>query len=80
MWDNPKFVWDGFHVGQFVTIVVNIEADWENIKALYACIRTTSAQIDVSAREPTLLHLLGMDLTFSLCRRWLYTPRIRINS
>jgi hypothetical protein len=46
LWDNPKFVQARFHVGQFVTA---IEADRENIEALYARLKTTSAQIDVIA-------------------------------
>jgi hypothetical protein len=80
LWDNPEFIQAEFHNGQSVTVVVDTEADRENIKALYASLTTTSAQIDVSAQQPTLLHLLGMDMTFSLCKRWLNTLRIRINS
>jgi hypothetical protein len=69
LWDNPEFVYARFHIGRFVIAAVDTEADQENIKAHYASLETTSAQIDVSARQPTLLHLFGMDLTLSLHRR-----------
>jgi hypothetical protein len=46
LWDNPKFVQARFHVGRFVTAT---EADRENIEALYTSLKTTSAQIDLSA-------------------------------
>jgi hypothetical protein len=49
LWDNPKFIQDGFHIGQFITVVVDTEANRENVKALYSSLKTTSAQIDVSA-------------------------------
>jgi hypothetical protein len=49
-------------------VVVDNEANQENIKALYSSLQTTSAQIDVSARQPALLHVLGMDLILSLCK------------
>jgi hypothetical protein len=61
-------------------MVVDTEADQENIKVLYSSLKTTSAQIDVSARQPTFLYLLGIDLILSLCKHWLNTLRIRINS
>jgi hypothetical protein len=80
LWDNPEFVRAGFHADRFVTTVVDTEADQENIMELYTSLRTTSTQSDVSAQQPALPHLLGMDLTFSLCRRWLNTLRVRINS
>jgi hypothetical protein len=44
-----KFIQAGFHVEQFVTIAVDIEANRENIKVLYASLKSTSAQIEVSA-------------------------------
>jgi hypothetical protein len=47
-------------------VAMDTKADQENIKALYFCLQTTTAQIDLSARQPTLLHLLGMDLIPSL--------------
>jgi hypothetical protein len=80
IWDNPDFIQAGFHIRRFVTMAVDTEADRENIKALYSNLKTTLAQIDVSARQPTLLHLLSMDLILSLRRRWLNTLKIRINS
>jgi hypothetical protein len=80
LWDNLDFIHAGFYIGRLVTTAVGIEADRENIKALYSSMQTTSAQIDVSHRQPTLLHLPGMDLIPSLCRPWLNTLRIRINS
>jgi hypothetical protein len=60
----------GFHVGRFVTAVIDTEADRENIKALYSSLKTISDQIDVSARQLTLLHSPDMDLTLSLRRHW----------
>jgi hypothetical protein len=47
LWDNPYFIWVGFHIGWFITVSVNTEAEWENIKALYARLETTSVQINV---------------------------------
>jgi hypothetical protein len=58
---------------------VDTEADRANIEALYSSVKTTSAQIDVSARQPALLYLLGMDLTLSLCRRWLSILKTNIS-
>jgi hypothetical protein len=49
LWDNPKFVQAIFHVGQFVTAAVDTEVDWKNIEAIYASLKTTLAQIDISA-------------------------------
>jgi hypothetical protein len=49
LWDNPGFIQAGFHLGWFITVAVDTEADRENIKALYSSLKTTSAQIDVSA-------------------------------
>jgi hypothetical protein len=80
LWDNPEFVQAEFHIDRFITAVVDAEADQENIEGLYASLKTTLAQIDVSAQQPTLLHLLGMDLTFSLHRHWLNILGIWINS
>jgi hypothetical protein len=67
---HPEFIQARFHVGWFITAAVDIEAEWENIKALYPSLKTTSDQIDVSAQQLTLLHLLDVDLTLSLHRRW----------
>jgi hypothetical protein len=49
LWDNPEFIQAGFHLGWFVTVAVDTEADRENVKVLYSSLKTTSAQIDVSA-------------------------------
>jgi hypothetical protein len=49
LWDNPEFIQDGFHIGRFVTVVVDTEADQENVKKLYSSLKTIVAQIDVSA-------------------------------
>jgi hypothetical protein len=49
LWDNPEFIQSRFQIGWFVTAAVDTEADRENIKALYFSLKTTSAQIDVSA-------------------------------
>jgi hypothetical protein len=43
LWDNPEFNQAGFHIGRFITAVVDTEADWENIKALYSDLEFTSA-------------------------------------
>jgi hypothetical protein len=61
----------GFHIGWFVMATVDTKASQKNIEVLYSCLKTTSAKIDVSARQPALLHLLGKDLILSLCRHWL---------
>jgi hypothetical protein len=66
LWDNPEFIQARFHIRQFVTTVIDTEDDRENVKALYSSLKTTSAQIDVIAYQPSLLHLLSMYLTFSL--------------
>jgi hypothetical protein len=49
LWDNPEFIYAGFHVGQFVMAAIDNEADQENKKVLYDSLKSTSAQIDVSA-------------------------------
>jgi hypothetical protein len=48
LWDNPEFIRAGFHIERFIMAAVDIEAGRENIKALYANLKSTSAQIDVS--------------------------------
>jgi hypothetical protein len=52
LWDIPKFIHAGFHIGRFDTVVVDIEVDLENIKVLYSSLKSTSTQIDVSALKP----------------------------
>jgi hypothetical protein len=47
--DNLEFIQVGFHIRWFVTTAIDTEADRENIKALYTILKSTSAQIDVSA-------------------------------
>jgi hypothetical protein len=47
MWDNPDFIQAGFHIDWFVTASVSTKVEWENIKALYSSLETTSAQINV---------------------------------
>jgi hypothetical protein len=49
MWDNPRFIQAGFHLEQFVTMVVDTEAVLENVNALYSSLKRTSAQINVSS-------------------------------
>jgi hypothetical protein len=49
LWDNPDFIQVRFHIDRYVTASVNSEAEWENIKALYSSLKTTSAQINASA-------------------------------
>jgi hypothetical protein len=52
LWDNPEFIQARFHIERFITAVVDTEADRENIKALSSCLKSTLAQIDVSALKP----------------------------
>jgi hypothetical protein len=47
--DNLEFIQVRFHIRQFVTTAIDTEADRENIKVLYTILKSTSAQIDVSA-------------------------------
>jgi hypothetical protein len=62
LWDNLDFIQAGFHISRFITTAVDTVADRENIEALYSSLKTTSTQINVSARQTALLHLLVMDL------------------
>jgi hypothetical protein len=48
LFDNPKFIQAGFHIGWFVTVVVDTEADQTNTKALYSALETASTHLDVS--------------------------------
>jgi hypothetical protein len=43
------FIQAGFHLEQFVTMVVDTEAVLENVNALYSSLKRTSAQINVSS-------------------------------
>jgi hypothetical protein len=52
LWDNPEFIQTGFHIGQFIMAAVDTKADRENINALYSHLKSTSAQIDISALKP----------------------------
>jgi hypothetical protein len=47
LWDNPDFIQAGFYISRFITVSVNTEAEQENIKAIYASLETTLAQINV---------------------------------
>jgi hypothetical protein len=47
LWDNPNFIEAEFHIGRFVTAVVDSETERENIKALFSSLETTSTQIKV---------------------------------
>jgi hypothetical protein len=51
LWDNPEFIQVRFHIGRFITIVIDTEADQENIVALYSDLDSTSAQVDISTLE-----------------------------
>jgi hypothetical protein len=79
LWDNPEFIQARFHIEWFITTAIDTEADRDNIKALYSCLKSTLAQIDVSALKNPLLHLLGMDLTPSLRRSWKNILKTRIS-
>jgi hypothetical protein len=49
LWDNLEFIQASFHIRRFVTAAIDTEADQENIKAFYVSLKSTSAQINVSA-------------------------------
>jgi hypothetical protein len=80
LWDNSDIMHARFHVGRFVTVAVDTEAERKNIEALYSSLKTTSDQIYISAQQLTLLQLLSMDMILPLCKHWLNIPRTRINS
>jgi hypothetical protein len=44
LWDNPDFIQAGFCIGRYVTVVVDSEAERQNIKALFSSLETTLAQ------------------------------------
>jgi hypothetical protein len=79
--DNPEFIQARFHIRRFVTVTIDTKADRDgsDLLALHSSLKTTSAQIDGSVRQSSLLQLLGMDLTFSVCRHWFNTLKIRIS-
>jgi hypothetical protein len=49
LWDNLEFIQVGFHIGRYISVAADTEADRENIKALYANMETTSPHIKASA-------------------------------
>jgi hypothetical protein len=48
LFDNPKFMQDGFHISRFITMAVDTEVDQANTKALYFALKTTSTHLYVS--------------------------------
>jgi hypothetical protein len=48
LFDNPVFSQAGFHIGRFVTVAVDTEADQANTKALHSALETASTHLDVS--------------------------------
>jgi hypothetical protein len=61
LWDNPDFIQAGFHIGRYVTASVNIEAEREQIKALYSRMKTTSKLIEVSIYASLYILFLKLD-------------------
>jgi hypothetical protein len=55
LWDNPDFIQAGFHIGRYVSVSVNIQAEQEQIKVLYSSMKTTSELIVVSTYAPPYL-------------------------
>jgi hypothetical protein len=49
LWDNLDFIQARFHVSRFITATVDTKVDQESIDALYSSLKTTSAQINLSA-------------------------------
>jgi hypothetical protein len=64
LWDNPDFIQAGFHIGRYISVSVNTQAEQEQIKALYSSMKTTSELIDVSFYAPP--YLLTMRFNSSL--------------
>jgi hypothetical protein len=52
LWYNPDFIQTRFHIGRYVSVAVNTEAELENIKSLYSSLESISAQINVSIKTP----------------------------
>jgi hypothetical protein len=48
LFDNLEFIQPMFHLGRFITVAIDTEADQVNIKALYFELEATSSRIDVS--------------------------------
>jgi hypothetical protein len=47
--NNPDFIQAGFHIGRFITIVVDTKADHLNTEALQTKLKSTSTKINVSS-------------------------------
>jgi hypothetical protein len=47
--NNPNFIQAGFHIGRFITTVVDTEADRLNTEALWTELESTSTRINVSS-------------------------------
>jgi hypothetical protein len=72
---GPDFIKTGFHIGRFITTVVNTKAERADIEALKSNLYSTSTRINVSSfifhfiplkRTPDDLHNLLEGLTVSL--------------
>jgi hypothetical protein len=61
LWDNPEFIQAGFHIGRYVIACMNTEAEWEQIKALYSSMKTTSKLVDVSTYASPYTFILRLD-------------------
>jgi hypothetical protein len=59
LWDNLDFIQAGFHIGRYVSMSVNTQAEQEQIKTLYSSMKTTSELIYVSLYAPSYLLTVG---------------------
>jgi hypothetical protein len=48
LWHNLDFIQRGFHIGRYISVSVNTEAEQEQIKVLYSTMKSTLELIDVS--------------------------------
>jgi hypothetical protein len=48
LFDNLEFIQVRFHIGRFITVAVDTEADQANIKALYSDLQSASTHLNVS--------------------------------
>jgi hypothetical protein len=63
---DPEFVKAGFHIGRFITAVVDIEKDHANMDALYNDMVSASARLNVSISYPMLYNFFCLIFT-TLC-------------
>jgi hypothetical protein len=67
--NDPEFINVGFHIGNFITTVVDTEANCANIESLYTDLDSTSTRINVSIFYLVFYYLPYSTLTpLLLCR------------